>query len=99
VAQAVRVPPSPEFKIQCQQKIIIIISLRIEVVFHTWKCHNKTPYLAILNKNVFFFLHKWRTGRQNRSCPGVGTNGREEDIRKGYRRVNMMEISCIHVYK
>jgi hypothetical protein len=28
---------------------------------------------------------------------GVGTNGREEDIRKGCRSVNMVEILCTHV--
>jgi hypothetical protein len=28
---------------------------------------------------------------------GVGTSGRREDIRKGFRRVNMMKILCTHV--
>jgi hypothetical protein len=36
-----------------------------------------------------------KTGRYNRSCLGVGTSVRGEDIRKGYRRVNMVEI---HVF-
>jgi hypothetical protein len=30
---------------------------------------------------------------------GVGTSKREEDIRKEYRRVNMVEILRIHVCK
>jgi hypothetical protein len=36
------------------------------------------------------------------SCLGereVGTNGRGEDIRKGYRRVNMVQILCTYVCK
>jgi hypothetical protein len=33
------------------------------------------------------------------SCLGVGTSGRGEDIRKGFRRVNMVEILCPHVWK
>jgi hypothetical protein len=45
----------------------------------------------ILNKNALF-SQKWSTGRKNRSCPGVGTSGEGEDIRKRYRRVNMMEM-------
>jgi hypothetical protein len=34
-------------------------------------------------------------GRQNRLCLRFSTSGRGEDIRKGFRRVNMMEILCI----
>jgi hypothetical protein len=30
---------------------------------------------------------------------GVGTSRRGEDIRKGYRRVNMVGILCTHVQK
>jgi hypothetical protein len=30
---------------------------------------------------------------------GVGISGREENIKKGYRRVNMVEIKCAHVCK
>jgi hypothetical protein len=37
-------------------------------------------------------LEKQRTVRQNRSHQGVGTSGRREDIRKGCKRVNMVEI-------
>jgi hypothetical protein len=42
---------------------------------YTWKCHNETPCIAILkNKNAFF--KKQRTGRENRSCLGIGTSWR-----------------------
>jgi hypothetical protein len=35
------------------------------------------------------------TGRQNRSpVLGVGTSGRGEDVGKGCRRVNMVQILC-----
>jgi hypothetical protein len=57
--------------------------------------------IAILNKNVFFFLflQNQRTGRQNRSCLGVGNSGLGEDKMKRYRRGNMMEIFCTYVGK
>jgi hypothetical protein len=45
--------------------------------------------LSYTIKNAF--LRKRRTGRLNRSCLGVGTTGRGEDVGKGYRRVNMVE--------
>jgi hypothetical protein len=35
--------------------------------------------------------------KENSSCLEVGTGGSGEDIRKGYRRVNMMEISYTYV--
>jgi hypothetical protein len=44
-------------------------------------------------------LQNQRTRRQNRSCLGVGTSGRGEDIREGYKRVNMVEILCSYIYK
>jgi hypothetical protein len=47
----------------------------------------------------FCFLQKWRRGGKNRSCPGVGSSGREKNVEKGYRRVNMVPILCIYVYK
>jgi hypothetical protein len=57
--------------------------------------------LFVLSKQKcqVFFLQKWRTGRQNRSCLGFGTNGRGEDIRKRCRKVNMVEILCTHICK
>jgi hypothetical protein len=30
---------------------------------------------------------------------GGGTSGRREEVGKGYRRVNMVQILCIHVCK
>jgi hypothetical protein len=42
---------------------------------------------------------KWRTGRQNRSSLGVGTSERGEDIRKGCKRVNMVNKLCTHALK
>jgi hypothetical protein len=47
-------------------------------------------YNFLKQTNVFF--QKWRIGEQNRSCLGVGSGGRGEDIRRGYRRVNVVEI-------
>jgi hypothetical protein len=48
-------------------------------------------------KNAFF--KNWKKARQNRSClgGGEGTSGKEEDIRKGYREWNVVEILCSHV--
>jgi hypothetical protein len=65
----------------------------------------RNSLIAILNKQkcLFFFLLKnQRIGKQNRSrCGGrgIGTCGRGEDIRKGCRRVNMVEILGTHVSK
>jgi hypothetical protein len=42
-----------------------------------------------------FFKNGGQEGKQVLS----GTSGRGEDKRKGYRRVNMLEILCIHVQK
>jgi hypothetical protein len=55
--------------------------------------------IGILNKQNVFFLEKQRTGRENRSCLGVGTTWRGEYVGRGYRRVNMEQILCIHVCK
>jgi hypothetical protein len=58
---------------------------------YTWKCHNEILY-RYLKQKILACTQKWSTGRKNRSCPGVGTSGEGEDIRKRYRRVNMMEM-------
>jgi hypothetical protein len=47
----------------------------------------------------FLVFFKNRTGRQNSSSVGFGSRGRRKDIRKGYRRVNIVEILCTHVCK
>jgi hypothetical protein len=43
------------------------------------------------------FFQKQRTGRKIRSCLGFGSSRRGEDVGKGCRRVNMVEIICTHV--
>jgi hypothetical protein len=44
-------------------------------------------YLKQTKMSFFsFLLQNQRTGGQNRSCLGIGTTEREDDIRKGYRR-------------
>jgi hypothetical protein len=40
-----------------------------------------------------------RTGRENMSCQGVGTQGKRKDIRKGCRKMNKVEMLCyVHMY-
>jgi hypothetical protein len=46
---------------------------------------------------MLFIFYKNRIGRQNRSCLGLGNQW--GDIRKGGRRVSMVEILCIRVCK
>jgi hypothetical protein len=57
-------------------------------------------YIAILNKNVIFFFYI-KGEQEGRTGPvwGVGTSGRREDVGRGCRRVNMVEILCTHVCK
>jgi hypothetical protein len=44
-----------------------------------------------------FFFKNGEQESKTRSCLRVGTSRREEFIRKKYRRVNVVEILCIHV--
>jgi hypothetical protein len=37
------------------------------------------------------------TRKIKQTLSGVGTNRKEVDLRKGWRRVNMAEILCTHV--
>jgi hypothetical protein len=30
---------------------------------------------------------------------GVGTSGKVEEVENGYKRVNIVQILCIHIYK
>jgi hypothetical protein len=49
--------------------------------------------------SIFFFF---KTGEQKgKICSvwEVGASGKGENIRKRYRRVNMLEILCVHVCK
>jgi hypothetical protein len=45
---------------------------------HKWKCHKETPYIAILNKNVFFYIYtkseNWKV-EQVLWGEGGGTSG------------------------
>jgi hypothetical protein len=47
----------------------------------------------------FFFFYKTRTGRQNRFCLAGWYQLVGEDIRKGCRRVNTVEMLYAHVCK
>jgi hypothetical protein len=57
---------------------------------YTWKCHKETPCVAILNKQ------KWAEQVMSGELVPVG---RGEDVGKGCRRVNMVQILCAHVCK
>jgi hypothetical protein len=54
-----------------------------------------TPHIAILNKDAGFFV--FPKNKEQEGKIGVGTSGKGEDIKKGCRRVNMVEIICTHV--
>jgi hypothetical protein len=41
------------------------------------------------------FFEKQRIGRQDRSCLGIGTSGRGEDIKKGCSRMNMVKYHVL----
>jgi hypothetical protein len=57
----------------------------------------ENPLCSYLKHIKMYFLknreHEDKTGL----FLGVGTSGRGEDIRKGCRRVNVVEMLCIHV--
>jgi hypothetical protein len=55
--------------------------------------------IAILNKQTFFFLQKWKIRGLNRTCLGISTSERWEDMGRGCGRVNMVQILCTHVCK
>jgi hypothetical protein len=54
-------------------------------------CHNETPCIAIVNQKKFFFPKN--RGQECKTGPvwGLLLVGRGKDIRKGCRRVNMVE--------
>jgi hypothetical protein len=58
------------------------------------KCHKETPRTPILNRQkchfFFFYIIREQEGRTSR---------RREDVEKGCRRVNMVQILCTHVCK
>jgi hypothetical protein len=69
------------------------------------KCHKKTPRVPILNKQkhpffFFFFFTKSGNRRVVQVLPeGVDTSRRGEEVGKGCRRVNMVQILCTYVCK
>jgi hypothetical protein len=69
----------------------------IQVIIHIYmemsQGNSLCIYLKQTKMSFFFFLQNWK--RQNRSCLGVGTSGKGEDVGKGCRRLKMVEISCI----
>jgi hypothetical protein len=53
---------------------------------------------------LFFLLQNGRTEGWNRSCPaeveqGEEVDTNEEEVAKGYRKVNTVQILCAHVCK
>jgi hypothetical protein len=56
-----------------------------------WKGHNETMCTAVLNKNVFFSQMESRRVKQI-LWAGGWYQWEGKDIRKGYRRVNVLEI-------
>jgi hypothetical protein len=64
---------------------------------YMWKCHSEILCTDILNKNVFLFS-KTESRIINLALPVwelVPVGG--EYMRKGCRRVNVLEILCTHV--
>jgi hypothetical protein len=47
----------------------------------------------------FFLLQNQRTGKQNRSCLGCDTSGWVEEVGKGYRGMNTVQILCTYECK
>jgi hypothetical protein len=65
-----------------------------------WKCHNKTPCIAILNKqkcHCFSFTKLENRRMEQILSGGVDTSGRGEKVGKGCGRVNIVQILCTHV--
>jgi hypothetical protein len=63
---------------------------------HTWKCHKEIPCVAILNTQKYLL-----SKTEDRKVKQVLSEGwhqwKGEVIRKGCRRVKMVEILCTHV--
>jgi hypothetical protein len=67
---------------------------------YTWKCHNETLHIAILNKQkCLFFFSKTENRKQSRSCLRGWYQWEGEDIKKRCRRVSMVQILCTHICK
>jgi hypothetical protein len=67
------------------------------VILAYMEMSHETPCTAISNKQkcfVLFCFQKQRIGRQTRSCVERWCQWEEEDMKQGYRVVNMMAILC-----
>jgi hypothetical protein len=62
------------------------------------ECHNEILCIAVLNKQKCLYS-KMEDKKVQQELSGVGTSGRREDMRKGCRRVNVVEIFCANVWK
>jgi hypothetical protein len=84
-------------KNQGDEPIWVIIHIYMEMSQGNFLC----SCLKLTKLSIFFsLLQSQRTGGKNRSCMGeVGTSGRGDEVGKGYGRVNMVQVLCIHVYK
>jgi hypothetical protein len=65
------------------------------------KCLKEIPCTATLNKQKYHVLKNKVREQEGRIGPlwGIGTPGSGEDVGKGYRRENMVQILDIHVCK
>jgi hypothetical protein len=67
-------------------------------LYKYWKSHKETPCKAILNKQKYLF-----SKIVNRTVKQVLCRGwyqwEGKDVRKGCRRLNMVEILCTHIWK
>jgi ferredoxin-like protein FixX len=62
---------------------------------YTWKCHNETPCIDILNKQKCL-SSKMKDRQIKQVLPSDCNQWRVDNMRKGCRRVNMVEILCTH---
>jgi hypothetical protein len=83
-------------KIRGDEPIWVIIHIYMEISQGNSLC----SYLK-QNKNVIFFFYI--IGEQEGGIGpvggGIGTTGSGEDVGKGCRRVNMVQILCVHICK
>jgi hypothetical protein len=62
--------------------------------------YKMSQYNSLYNHQIKISLFKKKKGQEGKTAgPRAGTMSSGEDIRKGCRRVNMVEILCIHVCK
>jgi hypothetical protein len=73
----------------------------MEIYIYIWKCHDKAPCVAILNKQkCHFFKKKSENKKVKQLLSGEdGTSRREEEVGKGYGMVNIAQILYTHVCK